>query len=201
MSISASHFALLGGVMCLDFANTKNWNEAEKPYDFFWEYPALLSWALQLGLLTQCEAEAQFELSRRQESEAQAALSRAVSLREAIYAAFSALDGGQVVPAGALETINGTWADAMSHMRVFPEGEKFAWKWVGADRVLDSVLWPVAKSVAELLVSEKLKRVKCCGGCGWLFLDTTRDSRRRWCDMKICGNRAKARRHYERVSG
>jgi predicted RNA-binding Zn ribbon-like protein len=35
--------------------------------------------------------------------------------------------------------------------------------------------------------------------CAWLFLDKTKNKRRRWCDMKICGNRVKARRHYERV--
>ena len=54
------------------------------------------------------------------------------------------------------------------------------------------------ESAAELLVSEKINSVKSCGGCGWLFLDTTKSGRRRWCDMRICGNRAKSRRHYAR---
>ena len=43
-------------------------------------------------------------------------------------------------------------------------------------------------------------RVRCCGrqGCVLLFFDTSKNSTRRWCDMAVCGNRAKAAAHYER---
>ena len=53
------------------------------------------------------------------------------------------------------------------------------------------------------LVSDELALVRICGSeeCDWLFLDKTKNHRRRWCDMKTCGNRVKARRHYERVKG
>jgi predicted RNA-binding Zn ribbon-like protein len=64
------------------------------------------------------------------------------------------------------------------------------------------MLWPVARSAADLLTSaEELARVGQCAddrGCGWLFFDTSRNHSRRWCAMKDCGNRAKARRHYRR---
>lgn len=69
------------------------------------------------------------------------------------------------------------------------------------------MLWPVVASAAELLVSvEQLPLLRICGlhesgECGWLFLDETRNHTRRWCSMKDCGNRAKARRHYHRVRG
>jgi predicted RNA-binding Zn ribbon-like protein len=51
-----------------------------------------------------------------------------------------------------------------------------------------------------LLTSDKLSRVRQCQGenCTWLFLDTSKNHTRRWCEMKVCGNRVKARRHYER---
>jgi len=32
-------------------------------------------------------------------------------------------------------------------------------------------------------------------------VDESRNGSRRWCSMKDCGNRAKARRHYHRVKG
>lgn len=60
----------------------------------------------------------------------------------------------------------------------------------------------VALSAAALLVDRReLRRLKCCPGdrCGWLFLDETRNQRRRWCCMATCGNRAKAERHYRRT--
>src|SRR5690606_34555848 len=65
---------------------------------------------------------------------------------------------------------------------------------------LDQVLWPVAVSAAELLTSADRERVKECAAdtCNWLFLDMSRNRSRRWCDMKECGNRAKARRFYKR---
>ena len=67
---------------------------------------------------------------------------------------------------------------------------------------LDQVLWPVAQSAAELLVQGSLERIRECPGqgtCGWLFLDLSKNASRRWCDMRVCGNRAKARRHYART--
>ena len=60
------------------------------------------------------------------------------------------------------------------------------------------MLWPVAHSAAELLISDDLDRVKQCAddrGCGWLFVDTSRNRSRRWCSMESCGNRAKVQRH------
>jgi predicted RNA-binding Zn ribbon-like protein len=63
------------------------------------------------------------------------------------------------------------------------------------------VLWPVVLAAADLLTSGDRARIhECAGpGCGWLFLDTSRNRRRRWCTMQGCGNRAKARRFYERA--
>jgi predicted RNA-binding Zn ribbon-like protein len=62
-------------------------------------------------------------------------------------------------------------------------------------------LWPIVLAAAELLTSAGRARVRECAahGCGWLFLDTSRSQRRRWCTMASCGNRAKARRFYERT--
>jgi predicted RNA-binding Zn ribbon-like protein len=63
------------------------------------------------------------------------------------------------------------------------------------------MLWPVLQSAAELLTSDEIHQVRECNSdrCTWLFVDRSRTHRRRWCDMKTCGNRAKARRHYQRT--
>ena len=59
-------------------------------------------------------------------------------------------------------------------------------------------------SAVELLAGDHAAPVKLCGmreatGCSWLFVDESRNGSRRWCSMKDCGNRAKARRHYRKV--
>ncbi|WP_205669150.1 CGNR zinc finger domain-containing protein [Amycolatopsis suaedae] len=43
------------------------------------------------------------------------------------------------------------------------------------------------------------ERIRACGRCGWLFLDSSRGGRRRWCSMSTCGNREKAGRHRRAV--
>jgi predicted RNA-binding Zn ribbon-like protein len=85
-------------------------------------------------------------------------------------------------------------------MHLVGSGSEYDWEWL-VDDDLVRVLWPVARSAAVLLVSEQLSRVRICDAdtCRWLFLDTSKSGRRRWCDMKVCGNRAKARRHYART--
>ena len=74
----------------------------------------------------------------------------------------------------------------------------FVWKLSERPRTLDAMLFPIAESAGETLVAAEAARLKTCASpeCGWIFLDTTRGNRRRWCDMADCGNRVKARRHY-----
>jgi predicted RNA-binding Zn ribbon-like protein len=87
---------------------------------------------------------------------------------------------------------------------VMPADSAYTWGWdrSGDHRGirLDSPLWPVAQSAAELLTSPMLGRVKVCAGegCGWVFLDESRNGSRRWCDSRDCGNRERVRRYLAR---
>jgi predicted RNA-binding Zn ribbon-like protein len=54
------------------------------------------------------------------------------------------------------------------------------------------------RSALRLLAQDETERVKICAQCGWLFIDRSRNRSRSWCDMAVCGNRAKASRHYRR---
>jgi predicted RNA-binding Zn ribbon-like protein len=87
----------------------------------------------------------------------------------------------------------GRWAD---HAPVL-----FGWSWTDDPVSLDMPLWPVTRSAADLLTSSDLRSLRLCAAdtCAWLFLDTSRNGSRRWCSMRTCGNRAKARRHHARV--
>ena len=80
------------------------------------------------------------------------------------------------------------------------EGFQMTW----AERpALDRLIWLVIESGAELLTHGTTDRIRECRdeseGCGWLFLDTSKNGRRRWCDMRSCGNVAKAHRHRART--
>ncbi|TCU09336.1 CGNR zinc finger domain-containing protein [Rhizobium sullae] len=55
-----------------------------------------------------------------------------------------------------------------------------------------------AHSVLRLIAMPDPERMKICRNCGWLFIDRSKNKSRAWCDMAVCGNRAKASRHYRR---
>ncbi len=55
-----------------------------------------------------------------------------------------------------------------------------------------------AHSALSLVANPEPDRLKICPNCGWLFLDRSRNRSRTWCDMAVCGNRSKAKRHYRR---
>jgi len=125
-------------------------------------------------------------------------LRRALELREAIYSLFRA--GSAAVEAPALLVLNEALSEAMAAAELHPAGDRFSWGWPVGDGSLTQILWPIARSAAELLTSSDLRRVKFCPGhcCGWLFLDRTRNGRRRWCEMEVCGSRDKMRRYHLR---
>lgn len=197
----AGTLALVGGALCLDFANTVDWHaSAEHQQDYLVAYPDLVAWSQHAGILTEDEAQALLAEAARRPERAAAALARAIALREALYRVFVAVTRGEPAADDGLALLNAAVADALARLRLRPEGDGFGWAWASEGATLERMLWPVARSAAELLTSPRLGRVRQCAGgpCGWLFLDTSKNGSRRWCSMAGCGNRAKARRHYAR---
>jgi predicted RNA-binding Zn ribbon-like protein len=129
-------------------------------------------------------------------------------LREAIHRVLSAVIAGELQDEGALSTLNRELSVALSRLRVAPAaGDAYVWAWDrgGEDSggpPLERPLGPVARSAAELLTSPKLGRVKVCGGegCGWMFLDESRNASRKWCESRDCGNRERVRLYLARRS-
>ena len=189
-----------GGWLCLDFSNTADWRIREVPEELLTDYWQLVSWSHYLGVLTQVEAAQLLQEAEHRPAEAAATLAAAIELREAIYRIFSAISADGSPSPEDLVILNRALAGALSHLRIEQTREGFAWTWADAGTALDRMLWPVARSAADLLTLEHLDRVGVCAneGCGWLFFDTSRNRSRRWCSMQGCGNRAKARRYYAR---
>jgi predicted RNA-binding Zn ribbon-like protein len=186
-------------VLCLDFANTVRRRPAPDREEQLREAADLGAWAVQAGILGRAEARRLLERARRVPAERDVQEARAV--REAIYAVFSAVAAGRRPAPGALWAVGGAAARTVGRGRLAPAAGRFKWYWDGRPDTLDRIPWAVCLSAVELLTSGDLSRVRECAGdtCGRLFLDMSRNRTRRWCDMRTCGNRAKARRHYERV--
>ena len=194
-------FELSAGRLCLDLPNTLSRRVTAAPVELLATYGHLVAWARLAGLVDDAVSAALLAEAARRPDEARRVLRRALALREAIYAAMHATVEDRPVPADALATINAEAARAGAHARIVPADSGFAWSWDEGGPSLDRPLWPVARSTAELLTSPELSQVRECAAddCGWLFVDTSKNHSRRWCDMAVCGNRAKARRHYART--
>jgi predicted RNA-binding Zn ribbon-like protein len=205
---NAGTLRLLGGRLSLDFANTADWHASDHPVEFLKSYSDLVAWSQHVGLLTDHQAQRLLKEAARHPGDATAVLERATALRESIYRIFSAISHGRPPPAADFATFNAELSRALAQSRIVSTLRQaqdtavggFAWDWAGAEEALDQMLWPVVHDAAGLLTSEELDRVGQCDDdrCGWLFLDTSRNRSRRWCSMENCGNRAKARRYYER---
>ncbi|PZR94623.1 MAG: hypothetical protein DLM67_12275 [Candidatus Nephthysia bennettiae] len=193
-------FDLVGGRLCLDFCNTHG-SRSGAPEERFSTYQDVVGWAWRASVLNAEEAARLGRLATRTPTEALAVWERVLRLRSALQALLTAIAEGKRMRASWLESLNQELASAMARSQVVPTDSGFTWVWAQGGKALDSMLWPVARSAADLLTDGPISTIRVCEGrgCGWLFLDTSRNRTRRWCDMKICGNRAKARRHHERV--
>jgi predicted RNA-binding Zn ribbon-like protein len=190
---------MVGGELCLDFTNTTSERDLE-PRERLLGYGDLLVWAERTGLIDARRASdlrAEAEIRPRDAARVHA---RALELREAIYRVFSAVAAGEPANSADVAWLDAEVREAQRRRRLVAEGDGVGWAWVEEGDPLEGILRPVAWSAAELLTSDAVSRVKECSNdhCNWLFVDVSRNRSRRWCDMKDCGNRAKARRHYAR---
>jgi predicted RNA-binding Zn ribbon-like protein len=198
MALYAGNLALLGGELCLDFVNTVEYRGSDQLIEFLRSYADLVAWSHHAGILTPEEAQHLRQEAELRPTEAAGVLEQAISWREILYQIFAAISRGQPVDGEALAQLNAMLSQTFARLQIQPQQGGFVWGWNDRDRSLGRVLWPVLRSAAELLTSGPLDRLGQCPGCGWFFVDGSRSRTRRWCDMRVCGNRAKARRHYRR---
>lgn len=193
-------FDLTAGAVCLDFVNTLDDRYSSEPKELLKTYLDFARFGEDTGILTPTQVDRLFELSYTAREAAQRALEAAIQMREAMYGVFWALVQKKPVPPAALLILNQYVQMAAQHSSLFPSNGKFEWRFDAVPNDLETPLWPIARSAAELLASEEVAYVRACASktCEWLFLDTSKSHRRRWCDMTKCGNRAKVKRFYRR---
>jgi predicted RNA-binding Zn ribbon-like protein len=197
----ASDWDLMSERLPLDFANTVENHASAQPKDKLKSYFDLVTWSLAAGLLTENEAQYLLEEAETHPAEVSAALAKAIELRETIYRIFSAVANEKEPDRTDLERLNEALIEAMMQAQIALTSNGFEWSWIAGKGSFDQMLWPIAHSAIDLLLSEDFNRVGECAddrGCGWLFFDTSRNRSRRWCSMDDCGNRAKARDFYKR---
>jgi len=196
---------LLGGHPALDFVNTLDWRgraAAEGgPEETLVSYAALLAWCRRAGILGAATASELERLAASTPARAETVRNEAIALREAVFHLADATRQGRTAPKADLAVLNRCLLEYPEGRALAPSQGRLVWRSHGDGIDLGSPLGAIARLAADLLVTAEPESIRCCAGpgCGWLFHDTSPNKRRRWCSMEACGNRAKARRHYQRV--
>ncbi len=200
----AKPFKWVGGSLCLDFNNTVDWTGLEpKAGELLPSYERLVAWGHEAGVLSDRDRQRLLLRARKQPGAAGRALERAWAVRRTIHTIFFAVLESERPDPALLRRLNELLAEVPAQVGLAAAEPVFAWTWPCDPDDLACVLWPVVGSAAHLLTGPDLARLKTCANeeCGWLFLDESRRHNRRWCEMGVCGNRAKARRFYARQKG
>jgi predicted RNA-binding Zn ribbon-like protein len=194
------NFELLGGALCLDFVNTIHEYGAADPREELHRFQDLISFEYQAGAITEREAAKLSSRAAKNPSMGNKTLTAAKEFRRLLYRSFSAIAHRKDPSSADLAYFNRVLPRMLQNLRVQRKGHEVVWVWKKDHRNLDPVLWPIVRSAAELLTSDERVLVRECKGedCTWLFLDKSKNQTRRWCDMKVCGNRAKWHRYHNR---
>lgn len=185
----------VGGHPALDFVNTVHaWIEGRPGEEYLRTYEDVLDWNQAAGVIGPRHRRA---LSRTSPRRQRAAMAKVLSLRAAMYAVFRAIAAGEALPQRSLDRLNEAIRETARWRRLVAGGGEVSCEWDFEDAPPEAVLGPVAWQAAEILEHGELDRVKECPsgeGCGWLFLDSSKNRSRTWCSMKTCGNAAKVKR-------
>jgi predicted RNA-binding Zn ribbon-like protein len=193
---------LKSGHPSLEFTNTVNDHGSDQPRETLFQYEDVLAWGKRVGLLRAEQADRLAHKATRQPKEAEQVFAALLELRESIYRIFVAKTKRRPPAQADLMVLNSALSHLTSGAQVMYSADRFEWQWNVDENALEAPLWLLTLSAVDLLTSEYYQRVGQCAdedGCGWLFVDTSKNHSRRWCDINDCGNRAKQRRYQKRV--
>lgn len=195
----AGSLHLIGGALALDFANTASGRGSDRHLDHLRTAEDVVAWAAHAGVIDAAVAGRLRSRLAQSDETLTSLLPEALALRAAVHGVGSAIADGATPAQADIEGLHKAVARAVANAKLAPgEGGGYRWIFDAENPSIDVVLGPVALSAVGLLRDSDLTRIKRCRGgehCGWLFFDLTKNNSRRWCDMKVCGNRTKARTH------
>ena len=188
------------GDLSLDFVNTAQWNETGPWPERMQRFRDLVRWARDAGAVAPDRSSRLLEAGERHPQAAQAAFDRALQIRGVLHAIFDSLAGRRSLAPADLRALDDELATAFAVAHLEYREGRIVREWSEDAEDFGQVLRPIVWSATELLLGERVARLRSCASpqCGRLFLDESRNGMRRWCDMQVCGSRAKARAYYER---
>jgi predicted RNA-binding Zn ribbon-like protein len=185
---------LVAGKLALDFANTESGRGGAAHLDHLQTAADLVAWAAHAKIIGEKDASLARRIIKGQNRQARHLIARGRFLREIIYRINSNVVAGKLPAKKPLHNLAAIHAEMLAVATLSPHGKNYGWTWHRKAELAAAILGPITLSALNLLVDADFSRIKQCRGnhCGWLFFDSTKNKSRQWCDMSVCGNRAKA---------
>ena len=199
----AGSLDLIADDLALDFANTESGRGFPSHENHLREAEHVAQWLKHAKALPAEDADwLKGEVSQRADLAADL-MTQAIALRESIHDIGAALGRRAKPPAASLADLSAVHARCVAKASLAPGVLSCRWRWSVRAAPVEAALGPIALAAVKLFTEGDFHRIRECGGhaCGWLFYDRSKNNRRRWCEMEVCGNRAKQRRLAARRRG
>jgi predicted RNA-binding Zn ribbon-like protein len=189
---------LAGGCLAFDFVNTVNTRKPTPEFEYLKTFEDFLVWSAKTAAVRGRRLKALREHASANPRAASAVLPSVIDARENLYRFFSAIARGKSPQVAEVNAFNKRLSLAFQRLGVRLSRAGAEVRFAHDEISLNEPLNVIIKSAFDILTQADFKRIKECPRCGWLFLDTSRNHRRRWCDMNVCGSREKALDYYYR---
>ena len=187
-----------GGWLCLDFINTVGNRKTETYIEYLASYDDLLHWCERVEMLTRKQIMALRSLATKEALKAGKSWIKVLEARETLYNLILSLVKQEPPAKINVAAYNKLLSHSLKNLQLnFSHSQKPKMEW-RAKNDLELPLYPIIKSVYDLLTSNLIHKVKECFACGWLYLDRSKNNSRRWCNMQTCGSLNKSRNFYQR---
>lgn len=187
----------VGGALCLDFANTQGGWDKTRDRERLASYEVAVDWACAAGAISQDEGKRLRTMARQRRAEAARQLEELRLFRECLYRIFSTLAGNHEADSEDDECLRAAVAEAVVNARLARRSDGCDWS-INTDKAgLRTLQSRIALDAQRLLLSSEVPHVRECERCSWLFVDRSKNKRRRWCKAETCGNRTRVSRHYQ----
>jgi predicted RNA-binding Zn ribbon-like protein len=185
--------------LCLEFANSRYWRGTGEPTETLTSLDDVFTWLTLANAMEPATIEDLKSRWPRGQGDA-ATLTDIIALREALYRAFTAIAHHHAPNQSDLDLLNHALVNAPQRAQLVTRNGAYLWRVEKLEPKIGDLLTPILWTAGDMIAEPRRDRVRLCANekCVWLFLDDSKSGTRRWCDMKACGNRAKAHRHYEK---
>lgn len=200
ITIGINNISLVGGEISIDFINTVHRYDKEEEADELKDYKILLDWLLLSETINTDQYKKFKSAAKNNPEKAEHALKKAQEIRRALFKVLLSHAHKDKVDQKNLDILGEFWKEAHAHATFISKNEGGSWKFEIDKTDLMSVIYPIIDNAVILLQSKDVGKIRLCesSNCTWLFLDRSKNHSRRWCQMEICGNREKAKRHYNK---